>query len=75
MPPSLQLDFTLPLTFIAIVFPSIKDRAVLAAALVGGFAAVACAWLPLKLGLMLAAACGILAGVLVEALASGRAKA
>jgi len=67
VPGSWELDFTLALTFIALVFPSIKDRAALAASLTGGLVAVAAFGLPYKLGLMVAALCGIAAGLLTEA--------
>jgi 4-azaleucine resistance transporter AzlC len=67
VPAGWGLDFTLALTFIALVFPAIKDRAALAASLTGGLVAVAAFGLPYKLGLMVAALCGIVAGLLVEA--------
>jgi 4-azaleucine resistance transporter AzlC len=60
------LDFTLALTFIGLVLIAVRDRAALAAALVAGLTAVAGYALPLRLGLLLAAALGILTGLLVE---------
>lgn len=66
IPSSWPLDFTLPLTFIALVFPSIKDRAALAAALTAGVVAVLAYGLPYKLGLIAAALAGILAGLWSE---------
>lgn len=63
VPHSWSLDFALALTFIALVVPALKTRADLAAALVGGFVAVATAGLPYKLGLIIAAASGIGAGL------------
>ena len=66
VPSSWSLDFTLPLTFIAIVVPGLKDRPSWAAALVAGVLAVAAFGLPYKLGLVLAAFAGILAGLLME---------
>lgn len=66
IPTSWQLDFALPLTFIALVFPTLKDRSSVAAALVAGTVALPAVALPLKLGLLVAAACGIAAGVLTE---------
>ena len=62
LPSDLQLDFALPLTFIAIVVPLIDDRTRLAVALVAGAVALAFAALPYKLGLVIAAATGIAAG-------------
>ena len=70
LPPNLGLDFALPLTFIAIVVPLIESRALLMAALAAGAAAIALAALPYKLGLLLAA----LAGLVVGAALTGRAK-
>ncbi|HZZ84264.1 MAG TPA: AzlC family ABC transporter permease [Anaeromyxobacteraceae bacterium] len=66
VPASWSLDFTLPLTFIALVFPSLKDRGAFAAALGGGGIAVLAFGLPYKLGLMLAALGGILVGIVAE---------
>ena len=64
--PRLGLDFAIAVTFIALVVPALKDRAVTAAALSAGVAAVAAAGLPYNLGLMAAALAGIAAGLLVE---------
>jgi 4-azaleucine resistance transporter AzlC len=66
VPASWSLDFTLPLTFIALVFPALRDRATGAAALVAGALAVAASGAPYRLGLVLAAAGGILAGLAAE---------
>lgn len=66
IPASWELDFALPLTFIALVVPALKDRAGVAAALVGGCVALLAFSLPYKLGIIAAALAGILAGLLVE---------
>lgn len=66
VPPSWGLDFTLALTFIGLVVPALSDRAAVAAALAAGLGAVFAYTLPLKLGLLVAAAAGILAGLLIE---------
>lgn len=66
LPASWSLDFTLALTFIAIVVPALKQRSIFAAALVAGLAALLMNGLPYKLGLLLAALLGILAGVSLE---------
>jgi 4-azaleucine resistance transporter AzlC len=67
IPDSWSLDFTLALTFIALVVPNLKDRASLAAAVSAGImAAFSFTW-PYKLGLFAAALTGILVGMLVEA--------
>lgn len=68
VPPEWQLDFALPLTFIALVVPNLKTRASWAAALVAGVVGVAGFMLPYKIGLMLAAFLGIAAGMVVSAL-------
>jgi 4-azaleucine resistance transporter AzlC len=66
IPASWSLDFALPLTFIALVVPALRDRAGIVAALVGGGAAVLAAHLPLKLGLVAAILIGVAAGLTVE---------
>ena len=68
IPREWSLDFTLSLTFIALVVPALKTRADLAAALIGGVVAVAAFGLPYKLGLILAAFCGIATGLFVSRL-------
>jgi 4-azaleucine resistance transporter AzlC len=65
-PASWSLDFTLPLTFIALVVPALKDRPAILAAVSAGVVAVAAAGLPFKLGLILAALAGITAGLWAE---------
>ncbi len=66
IPSSWSLDFSLALTFIALVVPALKDRASIAAALAAGVAAVAATDFPLRLGLVFAALAGILAGLAIE---------
>lgn len=71
VPASWSLDFTLALTFIGIVVPMLKrhngiDWPNTVAALAAGTIAVLAAGLPLKLGLMVAAVAGIVAGLWVE---------
>jgi 4-azaleucine resistance transporter AzlC len=67
IPASWPLEFILPLTFIALVVPALKDRAGVAAALVAGAAGLLAFGLPYKTGLLVAAMIGILTGLLVEA--------
>jgi predicted branched-subunit amino acid permease len=67
VPAEWGLDFTLALTFIAIVVPMLGDRASIAAALAAGLTAVAAVGLPYKLGLIVAAFVGIATGMLFEA--------
>lgn len=66
IPTTWPLDFTLALTFIAMVAPLLKDRAGVAAGLSAGIVAVAAYTLPYKLGLIAAALTGIVVGLLVE---------
>lgn len=63
---SWPLDFALPLTFIAMVVPVLKNRAAIAAALSAGAIALLAYSLPYKLGLILAALVGILVGTILE---------
>ena len=61
-----SLDFVLPLTFIALAVPAVRDRTAAAAALSAGVAAVFAAALPLNLGLIAAASVGVLGGLVAE---------
>jgi 4-azaleucine resistance transporter AzlC len=61
-----SLDFVLPLIFIALAIPAIKDRTTAAAALTAGVTAVFAATLPLNLGLIAAALVGVLGGLVAE---------
>jgi predicted branched-subunit amino acid permease len=66
LPAGGALEFALPLTFIALVMPALKDRASVAAAVTAGVAVILGGGLPLKLGLVAAALVGIASGVVVE---------
>lgn len=66
LPASWPLDFALPLTFIAMVIPVLKDRPAVAAAASAGIVALLAYALPYKLGLILAAVVGICIGMLLE---------
>lgn len=66
IPASWSLDFAMPLTFIAIVVPVLKDRPMIVTALVAGVAILLTLTMPLKLGLVTAMMLGIGAGFLVE---------
>lgn len=66
IPESWSLDFALPLTFMALALPAITDRASTAAAVAAGVLAVVAAGAPLKLGLIIAALVGIIAGLIME---------
>lgn len=64
VPESWSLDFAIPLVFMALLVPAIKDRGTGIAAAVGSFAAVALIGLPLNLGLLVASALGIVVGAI-----------
>lgn len=66
VPVSWSLDFTLALTFIALVVPTLKDRPAVAAAAAAGLTAVLTYSLPYSLWIILAALAGIGAGMWVE---------
>ena len=66
LPSSWSLEFTIPLTFLALAVPAIKDRYTLCAALIAAIAAVLARQAPFNSGLVIAALIGILAGFLFE---------
>ncbi len=65
VPPEWDIDFAVPLTFIALLTLLVKERAGQAAALVAALAVLALAALPYRLGLVLAIVLGLLAGAAV----------
>jgi 4-azaleucine resistance transporter AzlC len=75
IPPALALDFAAPITFIALFAPALRSLPHLAAALVSASAALALAWMPYNLWMILAAALGMLAGAATEATTVRRHKA
>ena len=66
IPSSWSLDFTLALTFIALVAPNLKDRPGILTAISAGAVAVLTADLPYKLNLIVAALVGIWVGLWSE---------
>lgn len=66
IPSSWSLDFAIPLVFLALLVPAIRGPASFCAALVGGVVAVLAVGMPYNLGLVIAAVCGIAAGLLIE---------
>ncbi len=62
IPPEWELDFAVPLTFIALLTLLLRERAGQAAALVAALGALAFAALPYKLGLVAAIMLGLAAG-------------
>ncbi len=67
VPESWALDFTLALTFIALVMPLLKTRPMVLAALTAALTALVTHALPYKLWLILAIVAGIAAGMWAEA--------
>ena len=66
VPASWGLDFTLALTFIALLIPTLRDHPTIAAAALASLTALAAHDLPYNLGLILAVLAGIAAGLVVE---------
>ncbi len=66
IPPEFALDFAVPITFLALVAPMLRTVAHLAAALTSVVLSLALAFLPLNLGLLIAALLAMVAGVQVE---------
>lgn len=62
IPPEWELDFAVPLTFIALLTLLLRERAGQAAAVVDGAGALLFAALPYKLGLVAAILLGLVAG-------------
>ncbi len=67
VPESWGLDFALPLTFIALVVPTLKDKAGLITAVVAGLGALLFFGLPYNLGLIVASGIAIGVGIKMEA--------
>lgn len=66
LPKSLSLGFAIPLSFMALLVPNLKDYASIAAALTSGLIALAGLALPLNMGVIVASICGITVGFIVE---------
>lgn len=66
VPESWSLDFAIPLVFLALLVPAVRDRPSLVAAIVGGVVAVAANGVSYNLGLLIGALAGIAAGVAAE---------
>ena len=69
VPTSWSLDFAFPLSFMALMFGSLRDRPTAIAALAGGTIAVLAKGLPYNIGLVLATFLGITAGYFAEKMA------
>jgi predicted branched-subunit amino acid permease len=66
VPASWQLEFAIPMSFMAIMVSAIRSLPMAAAAVVGGIASVLLFSMPLKLGLIAACLIGLLAGLATE---------
>lgn len=66
IPEAFALDFALPITFLALIAPALKTLAHIVAAVVSVVLALSLAWVPLSLGLLIAAGCAMAAGVATE---------
>jgi 4-azaleucine resistance transporter AzlC len=66
IPPSWQLEFVVPLTFIAVLAPLLRDRVALLVAVVAGIAAIVLDDMPMRLSMICAGLIGIAAGVVVD---------
>lgn len=66
VPDAWGLSFAVPLVFLALLVPAMKDRPTTAAGVVGATVAVLAAGVPFNLGLLLGAGFGIVAGLVVE---------
>ena len=64
IPESFQLGFAIPLTFIAVIIPSLTHFPAIFSAISAGLAALIFQFLPFNLWLIVAAFCGIIAGTL-----------
>jgi len=75
VPVTWQVGFALPLVFLVLLVPIIRDRPNLIAAAVGGSVAVIAHGAPYHMGLSIGAAAGIASGVLAETLLTRRQEA
>ncbi|WP_408636368.1 AzlC family ABC transporter permease [Paracoccus onchidii] len=66
IPEEVALDFAMPITFLAMIAPMLRTLAHMAACFIAVAMALALAWMPSGLGLLIAAPLGMAAGALVE---------
>jgi len=66
IPPEYALDFAVPITFLALIAPSLKSLAHVAAAFVSAAGTLALIWVPFNLGLIIAALSALVVGAQVE---------
>ena len=66
IPPTLPIDFAVPITFLALIVPMLRSLAHVVAALVSIIGVLVFAFVPFNLGLLLAALLAMVAGAEVE---------
>jgi len=66
VPRGLSLEFAIPLVFMVLLVPALRDRAHVIAAITGGLVATVAADVPLHLGIVAGALSGIVAGMLCD---------
>jgi predicted branched-subunit amino acid permease len=72
VPASWSLEFAVPLCFVALIAPLMRDRPSICAATVAGIAVIALSALPMKLNLVVAGLLGIAVGTLLDLLRARR---
>lgn len=72
IPPEFALDFAVPISFLALVAPALKTIAHVAAALTSVVLALALAFVPFGLGLIIAALIAMCVGAFIETKMEGR---
>ena len=73
MPEALALDFAMPIVFLALTATALRTPAHMAAAFTSIVLALALAWIPFSLGLLIAAVIAMVVGARVETWLEGRA--
>lgn len=66
IPEALQLEFVVPMIFLALLVPALEDWGTTTAGIVSGVVAIVAMGLPFQLGLITASMIGITAGLLAE---------
>jgi predicted branched-subunit amino acid permease len=66
LPASWSLEFSIPLTFLALAVPAIKDKSTVMAAFIASVVAILAVNMPFKMGMIVAALFGIVAGMLMD---------
>lgn len=66
LPPAWHLEFAIPLLFLALLTPNVRDRGGVVAATIGGVGAVVGLGVPFELGLVVAALAGVAVGLVTD---------